>query len=124
MLLTALSKCQAGGNCYLVPSELGIRLATTVAASLIELHCWRELRHSEKAPLVMAKKAQIKGVPEDYSTQLKKFVKSEYYDQDKFISNLVSFSSFSTNVVSTRKDLVHLLVDLCCKRKCSLVTSA
>lgn len=72
----------------------------------------------------MAKKAQIKGVPEDYSTQLKKFVKSEYYDQDKFISNLVSFTAYLTKIMSRRVDLVHLLADLCCEKICSLVTSA
>ena len=38
----------------------------------------------------MAKKpAQIKGVPEDASTKLKRWLKSEYNDEEKFTSNLV-----------------------------------
>ena len=48
----------------------------------------------------MAKKAQIKGVPEDYGTKLKRFVKSEYNDQEKFVSNLVKLGSFRHNVAT------------------------
>lgn len=40
----------------------------------------------------MAKKAQIKGPPEEIPAKLKRWIKSEYYDQEKFYSNLVSFS--------------------------------
>jgi hypothetical protein len=36
----------------------------------------------------MAKRAQIKGAPEDASAKLKRWLKSEYYDQEKFSSNL------------------------------------
>ena len=37
----------------------------------------------------MAKRAQIKVAPEDVSAKLKRWLKSEYYDQEKFSSNLV-----------------------------------
>jgi len=38
----------------------------------------------------MAKRAQIKGTPEDVSAKLKRWLKTEYYDEEKFSSNLVS----------------------------------
>lgn len=37
----------------------------------------------------MAKKAQIKGVSEDVPTKVKRWLKSEYINEDKFSSNLV-----------------------------------
>jgi hypothetical protein len=41
----------------------------------------------------MPKRAQIKGAPEDASAKIKRWLKSEYYDGEKFSSNLVRLRS-------------------------------
>ena len=52
--------------------------------------------------LKMAKRAQIKGVPEDLPTKLKRWAKSEYYDQDKFLSNLVGIIVYRHSIAANR----------------------